>query len=53
MYVSDTKDNEDIQAGRKGGHTYGAVNWWEQDLTTWLDLIEELLPAGKKEWVRL
>jgi len=39
--------------GRKGGCAYGAVNWQEQDLTALLDLIEELLLAGKKEWVRL
>jgi len=52
-YVSDTEDDEELRMGKKGGWTYGAVNWWEQDLTTWLDLIEELLPAGKKEWVRL
>jgi len=52
-YVSDTEDDEDIRVGRKGGCAYGAANWQEQDITALMDLIEELLPAGKKEWVRL
>ena len=51
-YVSDTED-EELRVGKKGGQIYGAENWWEQDLMVMLDLVEELLPAGKKEWVRL
>jgi len=47
-YVNDTKDEEEVRVGKKGGCTYGAANWWEQDLTVMLDLVEELLPAGKK-----
>jgi len=51
--VSDTEDEEEVRVGKKGGHMYGAANWREQDLTVMLDLVEELLLAGKKEWVRL
>ena len=34
----------------KGGRIWGAINWADQDFTALLDIMEELLPTGKKAW---
>jgi len=52
-YLSDMDNDQELRACKKVGRNYGAVNWRELDLTALLDLVEEILLAGKKEWVRL
>ena len=41
---------EDGVVKGKGGRIWGAVNWEDQDFTTLLDTVEELLVVGKKAW---
>jgi len=41
---------EDGVVKGKGGRIWGAVNWADQDFTTLLDTVEELLVVGKKAW---
>ncbi|KAF8512187.1 hypothetical protein JB92DRAFT_3143860 [Gautieria morchelliformis] len=47
---SDTGEEEPVV---KRGHTLGAVKWRAEDFDGLLDLVEELLPAGEKEWLAL
>jgi hypothetical protein len=35
------------------GQVVGAGKWWDEDFATLLDLTEELLLAGKREWLAL
>ena len=37
-------------AVKRKGRNWGAINWSDQDFAALLDIMEELLPAGKKAW---
>ena len=41
---------EDGVVKRKGDRIQGEVNWADQEFTTLLDIMAELLPAGKNAW---
>ena len=43
-------ESEDGVVKGKVGRSHGAVNWSEDDFTTLLDVVEALLPAGRKAW---
>jgi hypothetical protein len=46
-------DASDDEPPVKCGRVAGAGKWHQEDFTTLLDLAEELLPAGKCEWLGL
>ena len=37
----------------KSGRTRGAINWSKDNFTALLDVVEDLLPAGKKDLARV
>jgi len=43
-------ESEDGVVKGKVGRSRGAVNWLEDDFTALLDMVEALLPAGRKAW---
>jgi hypothetical protein len=47
----DEESNEEVPVKR--GRVVGAGKWRDEDFATLLDLAEELLPAGKREWLAL
>jgi hypothetical protein len=46
-------ESEDAEPMVKWGCALGAVKWQPEDFNALLDLGEDLLPAGKKEWLAL
>ena len=51
------KEQMRIDSGSEGevvkrcGRAHGAVNWSDDDFMALLNAVEDVLPAGKKEWV--